>query len=216
MNTANFPLPRGGVPMMFDTCAYLNSLSAYQHSETAMSRIDPLKEFQYDDNYVLLIRACPSTGLQNASNVIPANSMFEDQMSVPEGSFLTMVGGVSRKAAGTFGKFRIRLQDVGSQCYLSDDYVNGGNISGFLQAVPATGFVDGATLGQTGNNGLFILPSPIAVSSPGQLSIQIVNMENESVTLDMAFYFAIPLHQHTEVKAAWVSNAQTERNYHVA
>lgn len=215
MNTPNFTLPSGGEILLdFDVCAYLNSLAAYQHTETAMSRIDPLKEFQYDGGYAGTVRTCPSTQQQNASNAIPANSMFEDQLSVPEGSFLTMIGGISFLASGAFGKFRVRIYDVGAQSYLSDDFVQAANLSGYVQGnAVATGFVDGATLGQTGSNGLFILPSPIAVSSPGQLTVQIVNLENSSVTIDMAFYFAVPLHGLAKVEAAWVSNAQEERNY---
>lgn len=211
MNTGFTP-PDGGFVMPFDVNAYLNALPAYQHSEVAVQRLDNLRRFQEDGNYVSSIRACPTTLQQTSSNVVAANAMFEDQISVPEGSFLLMIGGVSVVSAGVFGKFRIRIYDVGSQCYLSDDFVGNGNISGYHQA-NQTGFVNGATVGQVGQNGLFMLESPIAVASPGQLAIQFVNLEASQVTIDMAFYFASPIHNKVEVTPAWASNVQDGRNY---
>ena len=43
--------------------------------------------------------------------------------------------------------------------------------------------------------------------------VQIVNLETVAVTIDMEFYFAIPLHTHEAVSPAQVSNVKTERNY---
>ena len=220
MKTANFDYPNSGLGIPFSYDAALGSLPAYCASHRTASLLGPLYEFLNDGNYLLAIRSIPSTQQQNASNLIQPNQTYEDNINIPEGSFLMMIGAVGLDGTQTgiqsSGQFRVRLFDVGSQSYLSDDFVHCLNIGGNIAAPKLTGqpFVGqqqfssgyvGIGADQQITHGMFILPSPIAVSSPGQLTVQIVNLSNNANEVDMAFYFAIPIGNHTPVSPASIS-----------
>lgn len=222
MKTANFTYPDSGLKIPFSYDAALRSLPAYCASHRTGSLLDPLAEFLNDGSYVLGIRSVPSTQQQNASNLIQPNQTYEDNINVPQGSFLMMIGAVgldgTQIAGQIAGNFRVRLFDVGSQSYLSDDFVHALSIGGSIISPKQTGqpfygqqlnyaTATGQGLGtnQLATHGMFILPSPVAISSPGQLNIQIVNLSNNVNQVDMAFYFAIPIGSHTPVSAASVS-----------
>lgn len=222
MKTANFAYPNSGLGIPFSYDAALQSLPAYCSNGKTSSLLDPLLEFLNDGTYLLAIRSVPSTQQQNASNLIQPNQTYEDNINIPEGSFLTMIGAVgldgSQTGTQTAGKFRVRLYDVGSQSYLSDDFVHCFNLGGNIVSPPLTNqpfygqqqnyvTATGQGLGTNAlsGHGLFILPSPIAVSSPGQLTVQIVNLSNSANTVDMAFYFAIPIGNHIPVSPASIS-----------
>lgn len=218
MKTANFDYPSSGLGIPFSYDAALTSLPAYCASHRTGSLLDPLIEFLNDGSYLLAIRSIPSTQQQNASNLIQPNQTYEDNINVPEGSFLMMIGAVgldgTQTGVQTAGKFRVRLYDVGSQSYLSDDFVHMLNLGGNIVSSPLTGqpfygqqqnYMQGLGTNQQTTHGMFILPSPIAISSPGQLTVQIVNLSDSANEVDMAFYFAIPIGKHTPVSPASVS-----------
>ena len=217
MKTANFSYPNEGLKIYFATDGATTSLPVYGGKPSKL--LDPALEFMNDGSYILGIRSIPSTQQQNASNLIQPNQTYEDNINVPEGSFLTMIGAVgldgSQTGVQTSGLFRVRLFDVGSQSYLSDDFVHCLNLGGNIVSSPVANgqpfdgqqqnFVRGLGTNPLNGHGLFILPSPIAISSPGQLTVQIVNLSNNANEVDMAFYFAIPVGQHTQVSPASIS-----------
>jgi hypothetical protein len=220
VNNGNFSYPDGGLGIPFSYDAALRSLPAYCASHRTGSLLDPLAEFLNDGTYILGIRSIPSTQQQNASNLIQPNQTYEDNITVPEGSCLMMIGAVgldgTQTGVQTASKFRVRLFDVGSQSYLSDDFVHMLNIGGNISAQRLTGQpfygqqqfasgYQGIGADQLVTHGLFILPSPIFVSSPGQLTVQIVNLSNSANTVDMAFYFALPIGNHQAISPASVS-----------
>jgi hypothetical protein len=128
--------------------------------------------------------------------------MFEDQISVPHGSFLTMIGGITTQP--TFG-FRFQIYDASAQAAISDGFVNSQCCTGRFKQLPQTG--TGMLTTVSSDKGLFILPAPLAISSPGQLNIQIVNLAPVTATIDMAFYFAVPVGSFSQTNGAVVGNA---------
>lgn len=174
--------------MPFALEAAVASLPVYCANEGQSGIIDTLIEFLVDGGYQWSVRACPTTLQQGGSNTILANQTFEDQISVPAGSFLTMIGGISTQP--TFG-FRFRMYDAGAQAYISDGFVREGCSSGRYLPTANTG--TGQLITLTGNKNLFILPSPLSISSPGQLQVQITNLANVTATIEMAFIFATPI-----------------------
>ena len=184
-----FTLPEAGMLLMpFDIESAVESLPVYCGSEQQASVIKYLTRF-LEGGYHLEVRACPSTLQQGNSNVIAANQQYEDQISIEAGSFLTMIGG--RSTAGSINPgFRVNVYDAGAQVSLTNGFIHSGSISGRIDYDPNNPIIDGATLTQ--NRAMFILPAPLAISSPGQLNIQIVNLATVTATIEMAFYFAVP------------------------
>jgi hypothetical protein len=201
----NFQLPPSGkIIMDFPVEAAVRALPVFCASEAQASVLDKLMQFIEDGNYQLVIRACPTTLQQGASNVVLANQSFEDQISVPTGSFLIAIGGISTDLVNGF---RCQFYDAGAQAAISDGYVNFNNITGYYAQLPQTG--TGMLTSTDGANNLFILPSPLSITSPGQLNVQITSLSPNTTIIDMAFFFAAPFGNDTmqEVNAAVVGNA---------
>lgn len=180
--------PEGKLILPFAIEAFASSCAVYCVNEGQAQQLEYLLNFLIEEGYHIAIRACPSTQQQSASNLIAANQSYEDQISVPAGSFLTAIGifTVTSDASPNSG-FRIYLRDAGAQEYFSDDFVHssllGGNYTG-----PLTGQATQAVNAK----GLYILSSPISIASPGQINVQIVNLNQVAATIEMAFYFACP------------------------
>lgn len=183
-----FTLPPSGLRFPFDTAAAPESLAVFCGSPQQATVISYATRFLLE-NYHFAVRACPSTQQQGGSNTILANQSFEDQISIPAGSFLTMVAGHTDQ---TDAGFRTRWYDAGAQQYVSDGFIHQNMCSG--QFTPfvgnGSGFVDGGSL--NGSKNLFILPAPLSITSPGQLNVQIVNLSANTAVIDMAFFFACP------------------------
>lgn len=192
----------------FHISSAIESLPVFCSSGQQASVLSYLTRFLVDD-YHLEIRVAPSTLQSGPSNVILANQQYEDQISIPTGSFLMMVGG--RSTASTHGTFRVRWYNSGSQSECTDDFVNEQMISGRFSQLPqtGTGMLDGTTLvSSNSDKNLFILPSPLSITSPGQLNISIVNLSQSTQTIEMAFYFAVPNGTSNQaIQAAAISNA---------
>jgi hypothetical protein len=203
-----FTLPESGTILMpFDAEAAVASLPVFCANSGQQDIIRHLLEFLEDGDYTyqFISRACPTTEQQGGSNVILANQSFEDQISVPAGSFLTMIGGISQVSPNVYGRFRVKLYDAGAQASITQDWANAFCMSGKFTQLPQTGTGMLTTVDE--NKNLFILPSPLAITSPGQLNVQITNLEAETVTIDMAFFFATPIEGYNPIDPAWVGNA---------
>lgn len=196
--------PSGTILMPFDAEAAVASLPVYCSSSRQAGVIQHLLEFleQGDYQYQFISRACPTTQQQGGSNVMLANQSFEDQISVPTGSFLTMIGGITTDPVAGF---RVQFYDAGSQSSISDGWVGSDSICGRYTQLPQTG--TGMLTNVAGNKGLLILPSPLAITSPGQLNVLITNLSDNTATIDMAFYFACPVGNYDMVHPSWVGNA---------
>ena len=209
----NFHLPNSGTILMpFDATAFVTSFPVYCANEGQADNIRNLTQFLEDGDYTyqFITRACPTTQQQGGSNIILANQGYEDQISVPTGSFLTMIGGISQISGGedappVAGKFRVQFYDAGAQATISDSWVPSDAISGRFTQLPQTG--SGMLTTVSGNKNLFILPSPLSITSPGQLNVQIVNLEDVTAEIDMAFFFAAPIMGYNPVDPAWIGNA---------
>ena len=190
--------------MPFDVGAAVTSLPVFCASPGQASVLEKVVNFLEDGNYQLSIRACPSTLQQGASNVFLPMQSFEDQISVPAGSFLTMIGG--KITGNTDGNlFRVQFYDAGAQAPISDNYVNSNCISGRFDQLPQTG--TGMLTTVSASKNLFILPSPLSISSPGQLNVMITSLSAQTVTIDMAFFFAVPMAGYNTVNGAIIGNA---------
>lgn len=204
-----FYLPESGTILMpFDATAFITSFPVYCANEGQADNIRNLTEFLEDGDYTyqFITRACPTTQQEGGSNVILASQGYEDQISVPTGSFLTMIGGISQLSTdGSLGRFRVQFYDAGAQATICDSYVPSDAISGRFTQLPQTG--SGMLTNVNANKNLFILPSPLTITSPGQLNVQITNLESVTVTIDMAFFFATPIMGYNPVDPAWVGNA---------
>lgn len=202
-----FTLPDGGMRLPFDIDAAISSFATYCANGMQASIGEYLTRF-LAGGYHLSIRACPSTQQQTPTNVIAAQQQIEDQLSVPIGSFLIMVGGFNTVAAGqTNLGFRCAWYDAGSQQTDTDNFINGNMISGFFNQLPQTG--QGMLTSVTNSESLFILPSPLVITNPGQLNVKIVNLSQVQTTVDMAFYFACPNGTGGELGMAAVPNSVT-------
>jgi hypothetical protein len=202
----NFRLPDSGrIIMPFAVEAAVASLPVFCASPGQASILDKLIEFLVDGNYQLIIRACPTTQQQANSNVFLANQSYEDQISVPTGSFLTMIGGIISGDTDHKG-FRVQFYDAGAQAQISDGYVHSNTISGRYTQLPQTG--QGMLTTVSADKNLFILPSPLSITSPGQLNVQITNLNGQTATIDMAFFFAAPFGSNLPtVNGAIIGNA---------
>jgi hypothetical protein len=200
----NFQLPPSGkIIMPFPVEAAVTSLPVFCASEGQASVLAKLVEFLEDGNYQWIVRACPTTQQQGPSNVVLPNQSFEDQISVPVGSFLIAIGGISTDLVNGF---RVQFYDAGAQATISDSYMNFNNISGRFSQLPQTGIGMLTTVSAAKN--LFILPSPLSITSPGQLNVQITSLSSQTTTIDMAFFFAAPFGNNLqEVNGAVIGNA---------
>jgi hypothetical protein len=199
----NFRLPPGGQLILpFEKGSAVTSLPVFCASHGQAAVLEMLTQFMEGEDFQFITRACPSTQQQSFSNTIPANQTYEDQISVPAGSFLIMIGGISTDPVSGF---RVFLYDAGAQAPLCDAFVNGNCISGNFTQLPQTG--TGMLTTVSGNKNLFILPAPIAMASPGQLNVQIVNLSQASATIEMAFIFAAPIAPMGKVEPSWVGNS---------
>lgn len=199
---STFTLPDNlPIKMPFAIEAAIDSLPVFYSSSVIHSILDPLIELMNDGDYQMITRACPSTQQDGGSNTILGNQTYEDQISVPAGSFLIMVGGISNQVEG----FRVHWYDAGAQADLMNGYVHFNSLSGRFTQLPQTGTGMLTTL--TGDKNLFILPSPLTITSPGQLNVQITNLSANTAVIDMAYYFAAPVGGFAKVTGAWVGNA---------
>lgn len=206
MNTGNqngtFTLPDSGrLIMPFDIEAAISSLPVFCASPGQASVIDTVLEFLVQDGYQLIMRACPSTLQQGASNDVLGYQTYEDQISVPAGSFLTMLGAITNQTEG----FRFKLYDAGAQADLSDGFIHSNCMTGRFTQLPQTTI--GMLTSLTSNKNLFILPSPLSITSPGQLNVQITNLSASTARIDMAFYFATFVGHYANVASARVANS---------
>lgn len=198
----NFRLPPSGqIIMPFEVGAAVTSLPVFCASHGQAAVLECLMQFMEQEDFQFITRACPSTMQQSFSNNIPPNQTYEDQISVPAGSFLTMIGGITSQPSDGF---RFQLYDAGAQAYLSDAYMNGNCCAGRFTQLPQTG--TGMLTTVNGNKNLFILPSPLSISSPGQLNVNIVNLSANTATIDMAFIFAAPKGIAGQVTPSWIGN----------
>lgn len=206
---SKFYLPESGsILLPFDATAFVTSFPVYCANEGQADNIRNLTEFLEDGDftYQFISRACPTTQQQGGSNLILASQSYEDQISVPAGSFLTMIGGISQQVAtGASGKFRVQFYDAGAQATICNSWVPSDAISGRFTQLPQTG--TGMLTTVSANKNLFILPSPLSITSPGQLNVQITNLEAVTVTIDMAFFFATPIEGYGAIDPAWIGNA---------
>lgn len=206
---SSFTLPdRLPILMDFPLETAIVSLPVFYANSVVHSILEPLIELMNDGDYQLIVRACPSTQQDGGSNTILGNQTYEDQISVPTGSFLIMVGGIAKEI--TDGEpdnlgFRVKWYDSGAQADLMGGYVHSNLLSGRFTQLPQTG--TGMLTTVTGNKNLFILPSPLTITSPGQLNVQITNLSANTAVIDMAYYFAAPIGGFAQVKGAWVGNA---------
>lgn len=215
---AQFPAPLKAVPfnlkgagytsngamyLPFDIASSLDSLPLYAQSEHTNFLIETAKMILWDDRYHFEARAVPSTLQQGNSNLIVANQQYEDQISVSSGSFLLGIGAIGWQYANaqgsgnvttTHANYRIRLYDAGAQDWISDDFVRAPNISGNSSGTYV---------------GPFWLPSPLSITSPGQLNVSIVNLDAVAISVEMAFFFAAP--NGDQVSAARLTNAKSGR-----
>lgn len=210
----NFTLPsEGRILMPFSVEAAINSLPVFCASPGMAGILDNVLEYLIQGGYQWIVRTAPSTQQQGGSNIIEANQSFEDQISVPTGSFLLMVGGVGfiqsdpSSSANPYdtvdSNFRTKWYDAGAQAAISD---------GFVHAIATTGkFIPNNNVRQlttvSSNKNLFILPSPLSITSPGQLNVQVVNLKSQRIQIDMAFFFAAPMNQSAITKGAVIGNA---------
>lgn len=202
--------PSGKIFLPFNVEAAVSSLPVYSANEGQASVIETWINFLTDGNYQYITRACPTTQQEGGSNIILANQSFEDQISVPAGSFLTAIGGFAQAVGGSAGVvnnglFRYELYDAGAQAPIFDGFVNGNTGTGRHIQNAQTG--TGMRTFITGGKSLYILPSPLAISSPGQLNVKIVNLASYSVVIDMAFFFATPVGDFGGVNGAVIGNA---------
>lgn len=196
----SFTLPPSGKLLLpFAIEAFASSAAVYCVNEGQAQALEYMLNFLIEEGFHIAIRACPSTEQQQASNVIAASGSFEDQISVPAGSFLTAIGIFTKVSSGVENGFRIFLRDAGAQEYLSDDFIHSKNLGGSYR-----GSSDVVATGADQVKGLYILPSPISIASPGQLNVQIVNLNQVSATIEMAFYFAVPNSEYVPVIRAVV------------
>lgn len=198
-----FTLPHSGrLIFPFDIAAAVESLPVFCGNAQQASVIAYGSRFLYED-YHFTVRACPSTQQQGGSNTILAGQSFEDQISVPAGSFLIQVAGHTDQ---TDASFRTLWYDAGAQDYISQGFVHANLITGQFtpSTAPINGFQDGATL--QGNQNLFILPSPLSITTPGQLNVQIVNLSANTAIIDMAFFFAVPNGRMGQTGSAAIPN----------
>lgn len=204
-----FTLPKSGrILMPFDKSAFIESLPVYCGSYPQAIGLRALTRF-LDENYYFANRACPSTQQPGGSNSIASQQSYDDQISIPAGSFLTMIAGHTDQ---TDAGFRVRLYDAGAQDEITQGYINDVCVSGQFVPNPASngGFVAGDTAaGNTLFSGLMILQSPLSIASPGQLNVQITNLSANTAIIDMAFFFACPANHMQETGAAAVSNRVT-------
>lgn len=198
--------PTGQILLPFDATSAITSLPVYCANAGQEEILANLVAFLEDGDYSyqFISRACPTTQQQGGSNTILGFQSFEDQISVPTGSFLTMIGGISSQGA-TNGGFRVRFYDAGAQATISDGWVNANTIVGRFKQLPQTG--TGMVTSVNADEGLFILPSPLAITSPGQLNVEITNLSPNMAIIDMAFYFATPVGYFNQVIPAWAGNA---------
>ncbi len=207
-----FTLPTGGMRLPFDIDAAISSFATYCANGMQASIAEYLTKFLTEGGYHLVIRCAPSTLQQGNSNTILANQSYEDQLSVPIGSFLIMVGGINsipvgdERAPNVNLGFRAAWYDAGSQQSDTDSYINGNLISGFFTQLPQTGQGMLTTVGDS--KSLFVLPSPLVITSPGQLTVKLVNLSQVTTVIDMAFYFAAP-NGDGELGAAALKNSVT-------
>lgn len=203
----NFWLPPSGKLILeFPVEAAVRALPVFCASEAQASVLDNLIEYLEDGNYQWMVRACPTTQQQGNSNVILPYQSFEDQISVPTGSFLIAIGGkITGNDDGNL--FRVQFYDAGAQATISDGFINSNTIAGRYSQLPQTGTGMLTTVG--GDKNLFILPSPLSITSPGQLNVQITSLSAQTTTIDMAFFFAAPFGADSmqEVGAAIIGNA---------
>lgn len=207
--------PSGRILMPFVVEAYVASLPVFCANAGVVAMLDPLIEFLEDGNFQFINRACPSTQQEGGSNVVLAKQSFEDQISVATGSFLIMVAGISFKQTDPSlitnpfnvlsNNFRTLWYDSGAQASLFGGFVHANNITGRFTPTPPTGTGMRTTVSRDKN--LFILPSPLTITSPGQLNVQVTNLEDVAVTIDMAFYFATPTGSYASVTGSVVGNA---------
>lgn len=209
-----FSLPSSGrILMPFSIEAAIQSLPVFCASQGMAGVLDTALEYLIQGGYQWIVRTAPSTQQQGGSNVILANQGFEDQISVPTGSFLIMVGGIGfiqsdpSSAANPFNtvdsNFRTKWYDAGAQAAISDGFVHA--ICNTGKFIPRNNVKLATTI--NANENLFILPSPLSITSPGQLNVQIVNLKAQSMQIDMAFYFAAPMNGNMKTKGAVIGNA---------
>lgn len=216
-----FTLPSSGrILMPFSVEAAIASLPVFCASPGMAGVLDTLLESLIQGGYQWIVRTAPTTQQQNGSNLVLANQGFEDQISVPTGSYLTMVGGIgiiqSDPSSPTnpyntlSTNFRTKWYDAGAQSDLSDGFVHADATAGKFVPNSLTTKVS-LTAGQvsnlTGNKNLFILPSPLSITNPGQLNVQVVNLLAQSMTIEMCFVFAAPMNNSAITKGAVIGNS---------
>lgn len=111
-----------------------------------------------------------------ANRQIAGRGTFEDQISLPAGSFLVSISSSSSQTAG----FRFSIVDAGTRERIASDTVMSGVLSGSPRKFAARG-------------GPFFLPAPWTVSDAGLVLVQISNLAVAANVIDLHLQFAEPL-----------------------
>lgn len=163
--------------------AWLDSLPAYNPNPLSEQMLDSLRKIQESGSYYFQANGVPDPDHM----VVAAFDSFEDEISVPPGSILTMVTAYSATSAqGIDDGFKAQIYDKGSKTTLF------AATFGKNQAI-----FDNIGLDIYGNPymGPHILASPFVVLWPGQVNIEIRNMASVANTIQLALFFAIPVTQ---------------------
>jgi hypothetical protein len=118
---------------------------------------------------------------------VAALSTYEPRISVPAGSLLWAISGVSAEAAG----FTVQVTDQATRKPLFSQPAAIGNASGGA----GIAWTDCYGVAQAATSPLHVLPQPMLVLAPGIVAVQIVNLANVANTLQLCLHFSIPTGQ---------------------
>lgn len=139
------------------------------------SLLDPLRPFIQSSNYFHRGMTIPGSWRE----AVAARGTVEDQLSVKPGSFLLQISAISSEAPNDF---RFEILDLGSKQSIS---------SQMLRYKNATGTPNNSKFS---NRPLpFILPNPLAITSPGTIHFRITNLAAAVNNICMYLQFAEPL-----------------------
>lgn len=136
------------------------------------SLLAPLEPFIQSSNY----RHRGVTVPGSAREAVASLATVEDQISMTPGSFLTQISAIGSAAPNDF---RFEIIDLGSKQAVSSQMLRYSN---------ATGVPDGL-----GNELAFILPNPLAITSPGTVHFRISNLAQAVNNICLYLQFAEPM-----------------------
>lgn len=160
----------------FPVTSALEALPLYQANGLVHSMLEPLKEVMNSGNYFFRGVPIPRSGNTN----IGARATYEEQISIPNGSYLLYM---TAQSATPFTRFRFNIFETGSKRSIATEHIKA------MVALPPPGF--GITP--------FILPSPLVITREGQLGVSITNLSATAQECGLLLCFAVPKPQ-PEVK----------------